>query len=122
LAARLAAGREGLDDNHAAAAARTGMREGRRLVGIGGVSIGRLALGLWDGEQFARPRDAPSEPLTPLARERAARGPFPDPKRKLAGCAAANERIRLLGMEGLSVIELSTVTQRKGQLSRRIML
>src|SRR5918994_4381565 len=54
---RRRAARESLDDNHAAAAARTGMREGRRLVGIGGISIGRLALRLWHGEQLARPRD-----------------------------------------------------------------
>ena len=44
---RLAAGREGLDDDHAAAAAWTG---GRRP----NISIG---LRLWHGEQFARPRD-----------------------------------------------------------------
>src|SRR5438132_1895360 len=47
LVGRLAAGREGLDDDHAAAAAWTG---GRRP----NISIG---LRLWHGEQFARPRD-----------------------------------------------------------------
>src|SRR5262245_63894409 len=40
--------------NHAAAAAWTG---GRRPVGTGDISIGRLGLRLWHGEQFARPRD-----------------------------------------------------------------
>ena len=39
---RLAALREGLDDDHAAAAARTGMRAGWRLGVIGGSRIGGL--------------------------------------------------------------------------------
>ena len=45
--ARRCTAREGLDDDHAAAAARTGMR----VVVIGG--IGRLGLGLGGGEQLA---------------------------------------------------------------------
>ena len=48
--ARRRAAREGLDDDHAAAAAWT-----CRLVVIG--SIGGLALGLWPSEQFASTRD-----------------------------------------------------------------
>src|SRR6266404_6184287 len=57
LRARLAALREGLDDDHAAAAARTWMRAGWRLGVIGGSCIGGLGFGLRDGEQFACPRD-----------------------------------------------------------------
>src|SRR5262249_49188301 len=48
--ARRRAAREGLDDDHAAAATWT-----CRLVVIG--SIGGLALGLWPSEQFASTRD-----------------------------------------------------------------
>ena len=51
---RLAAGREGFDDDHAAAAARTRMRDGRRLVGT--AIVVRQGLRFWHGEQLARSR------------------------------------------------------------------
>src|SRR6266566_704862 len=50
--ARRRAAREGLDDDHAAAATWT-----CRLVVIGSIGIGRLALRLWPSEQFADARD-----------------------------------------------------------------
>ena len=50
--ARRRAAREGLDDDHAAAAAWT-----CRLVAIGSIGIGGLALGLWPSEQLAGTRD-----------------------------------------------------------------
>src|SRR3989442_1246008 len=50
--ARRRAAREGLDDDHAAAATWT-----CRLVVIRSISIGRFALGLWPSEQFAGARD-----------------------------------------------------------------
>src|SRR5260370_34110628 len=50
--ARRRAGREGLDDDHAAAATWT-----CRLVVIGSIGIGRLALRLWPREQFAGARN-----------------------------------------------------------------
>ena len=50
--ARRRAAREGLDEDHAAAAAWT-----CRLVAIGSIGIGGFALGLWPSEQFAGPRD-----------------------------------------------------------------
>src|SRR6266446_4903728 len=49
---RRRAAREGLDDDHAAAATWT-----CRLVVIGSIGIGRLALRLWRSEQFADARD-----------------------------------------------------------------
>src|SRR6266545_398517 len=45
---------ESLDNDHAAAAARTGMREHRRLIGIG---ITGLVLRSGRVEQFSHPRD-----------------------------------------------------------------
>src|SRR5258708_10122174 len=50
--ARRRAAREGLDDDHAAAATWT-----CRLVVIGSIGIGRFALRLWRSEQFADARD-----------------------------------------------------------------
>ena len=50
--ARRRAAREGLDDDHAAAATWT-----CRLVVIRSISIGRFALRLWPNEQFADARD-----------------------------------------------------------------
>src|SRR5260370_17020480 len=50
--ARRRAGREGLDDDHAAAATWT-----CRLVVIGSIGIGRLALRLWPREQFVGARN-----------------------------------------------------------------
>ena len=50
----LAAGGKGLNDDHAAATARTRIRGGRRLVGSGGVV--RVVLRFWQGEQLARSR------------------------------------------------------------------
>src|SRR5260221_4461746 len=49
---RRRAAREGLDDDHAAAATWT-----CRLVVIGSIGIGRFALRLWRSEQFADARD-----------------------------------------------------------------
>jgi hypothetical protein len=51
---RLAAGRKGLDDDHATATARTRMRGGRRLVGT--AVVVREGLRFWHGEQLARSR------------------------------------------------------------------
>src|SRR2546423_1690820 len=51
--ARRGAALEGLDDDHAAAAARARMREWLRLAGVGAGGAGRVVLGLWNGEQFA---------------------------------------------------------------------
>ena len=51
---RLATGRKGFDDDHAAAAARTRMRDGRRLVGT--AIVVRQGLRFWHGEQLARSR------------------------------------------------------------------
>src|ERR1700747_264516 len=48
---RLAAGRKGLDDDHAAATARTRMRGGRRLGGT--TVIASQDLRFWNGEQLA---------------------------------------------------------------------
>src|SRR5258707_11164285 len=50
--ARRRAAREGLDDDHAAAATWT-----CRLVVIGSIGIGRVALRLWRSEEFADARD-----------------------------------------------------------------
>src|ERR1700739_5064136 len=50
--ARRRAAREGLDDDHAAAATWT-----CRLVVIGSIGIGGFALGLWPSEQFEGTRD-----------------------------------------------------------------
>src|SRR3989442_15028683 len=50
--ARRRAAREGLDDDHAAAATWT-----CRLVVIRSIGIGGFALGLWPSEQFAGARD-----------------------------------------------------------------
>src|SRR5262245_65557022 len=50
--ARRRAAREGLDDDHAAAATWT-----CRLVAIGSIGIGGFALGLWPSEQVAGPCD-----------------------------------------------------------------
>ena len=50
--ARRRAAREGLDDDHAAAATWT-----CRLVVIRSIGIGRFALRLWPSEQFADARD-----------------------------------------------------------------
>src|ERR1700757_1065525 len=50
--ARRRAAREGLDDDHAAAATWT-----CRLVVIGSIGIGGFALGLWPSEQFGGTRD-----------------------------------------------------------------
>src|SRR5262245_63638161 len=50
--ARRRAAREGLDDDHAAAATWT-----CRLVAIGSIGIGGFALGVWPSEQFAGPCD-----------------------------------------------------------------
>ena len=57
MGARRAAAFEGLDDDHAAAAAWARMRERPRLIGIGGSRIAGLGLRNWRIEQFSRPRD-----------------------------------------------------------------
>src|ERR1700737_4588911 len=53
--ARRAASLEGLDDDHAPAAARARMRECRRRVAISGIGV--VALRLRDGEQLTCSRD-----------------------------------------------------------------
>src|SRR5436190_14037316 len=57
MRARGASGLEGLDDDHAATAARTRMRERPRLSGISGVWVAGLVLRNRCIEQLARPRD-----------------------------------------------------------------
>src|SRR5271166_2755870 len=54
---RRRAGLEYLDDDHAPAAARAGMRRGWRLVGAGGTRIGIVVLWRWHAEELAGARD-----------------------------------------------------------------
>jgi hypothetical protein len=57
MGARRRAAPEGLDDDHAAAAAWARMRERRRFIGIDGVWIAGLGLRHGRIEQLTRPRD-----------------------------------------------------------------
>lgn len=57
MVARRAAALEGLDDDHATAAARAWMRERLRFIGLGGNCIAGLGLRSRPIEQFACPRD-----------------------------------------------------------------